>query len=62
MRLYAAFRFDDQEMVRDTDDRVSVCVGQSNDETVGSATVPFDVERQSHAAVRPGALAEKLQR
>jgi len=62
VRLYAAFRFDDQETVRDTDDRVSVCVGQSDDETVGSATVPFYVERQHDAAVRLGALAEELQR
>jgi hypothetical protein len=61
-RCLDAVRFDDQEMVRNADDVVCVCVGQSNDETVRPTAVPFDLQRQQHAAVGPGALAEELVR
>ena len=61
-RRLDAVRFDDQEVVRNADDVVCVCVGQSNDETVGPAAVPFNLQRQQHPAVGPGALAEELVR
>jgi hypothetical protein len=57
-----AVRLDDQEVVRDADNSVRVCVGSANDEAVGPSTVPFHLEGQPHAAVRPGALAAKRER
>jgi hypothetical protein len=52
----------DQEVVRNADDDVCVSVRQPDDEAVARPAVPFDLERQPQAAVRPRTLAAELER
>jgi hypothetical protein len=52
-----ADRLDDEEPVGGADDPVGTCVRRRDDELPAPAPVPFDVERQPHAAVGPRAFA-----